>query len=189
MIYEEDRPKYINFAKVGFLYGREVDRGFGDLGILRDKYGNLKDLWTEKSKDEVKKRSQCFIDQYSSYHYYKLNITLDGEETLSDNIADNGGIRQAYLGYQKWVKDNGKEKSLPGLQKYSHKQLFFISFAQSLCSNGQHLLEKIKAFEGTKSTTFQSRVIGSLSNMKEFSEVFNCKPGSEMNPENKCVLW
>ena len=33
------------------------------------------------------------------------------------------------------------------------------------------------------------RVIGPLSNLPEFSAVFQCQNGSYMNPTNKCELW
>jgi predicted metalloendopeptidase len=34
-----------------------------------------------------------------------------------------------------------------------------------------------------------ARVIGSLSNMQQFSDAFQCAPGSRMNPEEKCRVW
>ncbi|KAG8506648.1 Endothelin-converting enzyme 1 [Galemys pyrenaicus] len=33
------------------------------------------------------------------------------------------------------------------------------------------------------------RVIGSISNSREFSEHFHCPPGSPMNPQHKCEVW
>lgn len=33
------------------------------------------------------------------------------------------------------------------------------------------------------------RVLGTLRNSKEFSDVFKCPTGSRMNPNNKCSIW
>lgn len=33
------------------------------------------------------------------------------------------------------------------------------------------------------------RVIGSISNSREFSKHFGCKANDPMNPEHKCELW
>ncbi|XP_023220122.1 endothelin-converting enzyme 1-like [Centruroides sculpturatus] len=186
--YNAERSKFMNFGGMGLVYGHEMTHGLDESGSLRDKYGNLKNWWTEKSKKEFKDRSKCFIEQYNSYSYEGLDVNVDGKRTLSENIADNGGIRQAYLGYQKWVKDHGKEKRLPGLEKYSPEQLFFISFAGSWCSSFPSWVDAY-IYKDNEHSAEKFRVIGSLSNMKEFSEAFNCESGSKMNPKEKCIIW
>jgi predicted metalloendopeptidase len=39
-----------------------------------------------------------------------LQLQLNGVISQGENIADNGGIKLAYRGYQAWVKQNGQEK-------------------------------------------------------------------------------
>ena len=61
-------------------------------------------------------------------HYWYVHIITQGE-----NVADNGGVREGYRAYKNFLKRAMQEKAepkLPGLQKYSNDQLFFISFAQ-----------------------------------------------------------
>lgn len=57
-----------------------------------------------------------------------LRFQIDGKLTLGENIADNGGLREAYHAYKLHVETNGKEQLLPGFEQYTHEQLLFISF-------------------------------------------------------------
>ena len=54
---------------------------------------------------------------------------MSGVRTQGENIADNGGLRQAFFAYKKHVKKHGREQALPGLEEYSPEKLFFLSFA------------------------------------------------------------
>lgn len=67
-----------------------------------------------------RRRTQCIIDQYSAY---KLDDAghINGRMTQGENIADNGGLKQAYRAYRKWVGRHGEEPLLPGLN-------IFLSF-------------------------------------------------------------
>ena len=53
---------------------------------------------------------------------------MSGEHTLSENIADNGGVKEAYLAYQAHKAKVGGAKVLPNLA-YNSDQLFFVSYA------------------------------------------------------------
>ena len=60
-------------------------------------------------------------------------LHLKGVKTQGENIADNGGVKEAYRAYQQYVKDHGEESVLPVLG-YSQAQLFWLSGASVWCS-------------------------------------------------------
>ena len=63
--------------------------------------GNLVDWWEPATKASYLKKAQCIIDQYGSYKIPHLDLHLDGVNTQGENIADNGGIKEAYRAYSK----------------------------------------------------------------------------------------
>ena len=62
-------------------------------------------------------------------------LQVDGVVTLRENIADNGGIREAYRAFKRLKARRGSDvlsPRLPGLERYSPDQLFFIGYATVL---------------------------------------------------------
>lgn len=51
----------------------------------------------------LRSRAQCIIDQYSGYKVDQVNQFINGRMTQGENIADNGGIKQAYRVRQDFV--------------------------------------------------------------------------------------
>lgn len=113
------------------------------------------DWWDDETVKQYTERAHCFVSQYGNYtpeeagnmtvlfmescrsydflnsslRIFFVSFQLNGNNTLGENIADNGGIRQAFRAYQSFVEKNGPEARLPGLE-YSPEQLFFVAFSQ-----------------------------------------------------------
>lgn len=181
----------INYGSIGAIMGHEVTHGFDDQGRRYDEEGNLKQWWSAATLEHYHSKVQCIIDQYSKYHMPQLpNYTVHGFNTQGENIADNGGLRAALNAYLLFSRRSAiaRRDALPALPQYKPDQLFFLGFAQIWCGNSTVGALKSKMVEGVHSPN-KIRVIGTLSNSKEFSEAWQCPLGSPMNPEHKCVLW
>ena len=61
--------------------------------------GNLVDWWEPSTKASYLRKASCIIDQYGSYKIPRLGLSLNGINTQGENIADNGGIKEAYRAY------------------------------------------------------------------------------------------
>ena len=60
------------------------------------------DWWHPVTKDKYVKKAQCIIAQYGNYTIPNLNMKLNGINTQGENIADNGGIKEAYRAYSEY---------------------------------------------------------------------------------------
>ncbi|CAD7093917.1 unnamed protein product [Hermetia illucens] len=184
--YDINNPKSLNFGAMGVVMGHELTHAFDDQGREYDKYGNLHQWWNNQTIERFKQRTDCFNEQYGAYSLNGRN--LNGKQTLGENIADNGGLKAAFHAYTSTNNDRPVDVlPLPGINM-THRQLFFISFAQVWCSAVTDEASSLQIEKDPHSPPMY-RVIGPLSNLKEFSEEFNCPLGSRMNPLNKCEVW
>ncbi|XP_055324267.1 neprilysin-2-like [Sitodiplosis mosellana] len=186
-LFSADRPNYLNFGGIGSIIGHEITHGFDDEGRQFDFNGNLVDWWKETTKEHYLERANCIIEQYGNYTEPSTGLKLNGRNTQGENIADNGGIKESYLAYLKWEEENGPELKLPGLD-YTPQQMFWISAAQNWCAVDRPEILNIQITTDEHSPA-QFRVLGPISNRKEFASDFNCPVGSPMNPAKKCEVW
>ncbi|XP_032405722.1 membrane metallo-endopeptidase-like 1 isoform X1 [Xiphophorus hellerii] len=186
--FSKHQHQALNFGGIGMVIGHEITHGFDDNGRNFDKDGNMLNWWSNYSADHFKEQSQCMVQQYGNFIWNLAGgQNVSGISTLGENIADNGGVRQAYKAYLKWVETEGEEPRLPGLDM-DHKQLFFLNFAQVWCGayRPEYASQSIKT---DSHSPLEYRVLGSLQNFEAFSEAFQCPIGSPMNPEQKCRVW
>lgn len=54
------------------------------------------DWWDTVTKERFTERTKCIIDQYSTYEVPGTGLHINGLLTQGENIADNGGVKEAY---------------------------------------------------------------------------------------------
>ncbi|XP_008554181.1 neprilysin-2 isoform X1 [Microplitis demolitor] len=185
--FSNDRPRYMNYGAIGFVIGHEITHGFDDQGRQFDKDGNLVDWWAPSTKEKYLEKAECIINQYGNYTVKEVGKNLNGINTQGENIADNGGIKEAYLAYKDWADRHKPEPTLPGLS-FTPRQMFWISAANTWCSVYRPEALKLRITTGFHSPG-EFRILGPLSNMPEFAEDFQCPLESRMNPKHKCAVW
>lgn len=191
--YHRDFPKAMNYGGIGVVIGHELTHGFDDKGRLFDLDGNLQRWWGDTAVEGFHKRAQCLVAQYDNYTVAEVGIPVDGTNTQGENIADNGGIKQAFRAYKKWIQMHERDEEaianeqLPGINA-TNTQLFFLNFAQVWCGAMRPEATRNKLKTAVHSPG-RFRVIGTLSNSEDFAKEYQCPLGSPMNPENKCSVW
>ncbi|CRK91555.1 CLUMA_CG005212, isoform A [Clunio marinus] len=192
----------LNYGSIGSILAHELTHGFDDIGRHFDEEGNKNYWWTETTVKNFVNRTECFKKQYSNYILPDIGEYINGETTLGENIADNGGVREAYYAYNYYVQSVGKEQKLPGTKKYScdmicftgfesysHEQMFFISYGNLWCETMTESGLRF-ALDDTHCPG-RIRLLGALSNFKEFHKAFECYPGQKYHKtkDETCIIW
>ena len=181
-----------NYGAIGVVIGHEMTHGFDDQGRQYDKDGNLNDWWTEEDAANFNNNKKALIDAFNAC------IALDdpelgvingnGELTLGENIADNGGLHVSYLAMQ-----NAKEKkqlNAKEMDGFTPEQRFFLAYAAVWASN----IRPQAALQLTQMDVHslgRNRVNVALPQVTEFIEAFDIKEGDGMwlAPEKRALLW
>ncbi len=180
----QDRSVAANLGGIGMVIGHELTHGFDDQGAQFDSDGNLKNWWLPADATKFADKSACVADQYSTFEAMPKKF-VNGRLTLGENIADLGGVKVAFKAYRSLRKDAAKLYVADG---YNEDQQFFIAVGQAWCSRDRPA-EVQRRLTADEHAPPKFRVYGSLRNLKEFAEAFNCSPGTPMHPAQTCSVW
>ena len=184
VFYDPSVPKYLSYGAFGAVSGHELSHAFDNTGSQYDETGKYANWWDNDTRAAFEEKTDCFVKQYSDFSIQGPDgsVHVNGRLTLGENVADAGGLHAAYIAWQKREGDK-KSESLPGLEKFSNEQLFFINYANWWCGKitKQAALERI--YLDPHAPTW-ARIIGTMANSAEFKEAFSC-------PKKKptCELW
>jgi putative endopeptidase len=173
----------VNFGAAGAVVGHELTHGFDDQGRRFDAEGNLRDWWTPADGKAFEERAACVANQYGGYTAVD-DVKLNGKLTLGENVADNGGLRLAWMALMEQLK----AKALGQADGFSPEQRFFVGWAQMWCENRKDEIARLHAQTNPHSPG-RYRANGVVSNFPEFQKAFSCQPPAKMINQPICRVW
>jgi putative endopeptidase len=182
--FDTTRDDAMNYGAIGAVIGHELTHGFDDQGNQYDADGNMRKWWTNSDSSHYFSKLKLVIDQFNNYEIDSAHVK--GDLTIGENTADLGGITIAYEALEKDLKVH-PEGIVEG---FTPEQRFFIAFAQVWRQNARPSYIRMLIKTNPHSPPM-FRVLGPLSNMKEFYQAFNVKPGEAMyRPDSlRAVIW
>jgi endothelin-converting enzyme/putative endopeptidase len=173
----------VNFGAAGAVVGHELTHGFDDQGRRFDPSGNMRDWWTPADGKTFEDRALCVDKEYSGFTAID-DVKLNGKLTLGENVADNGGLRLAWMALQELMKT----KPLGKADGLTPEQRFFVGWGQMWCEHRSDAIARLHAKTNPHSPG-RYRTIGVVSNMPEFAQAFSCQPKAPMVSQAVCRVW
>lgn len=183
--FHKDFPAAMNYGGIGSVIGHELTHGFDDQGRKFGPDGRFSEWWAPEVSERFEAQAQCVVDHYSDYEVAE-GAAVNGKLTLGENIADIGGVKEAYDAYQLYEERHGEPEPL--VEGMTNDQLFFVAQAQVWCQLASEEMERMQVTTDPHSPA-RFRVLGPLTNNVSFAEAFTCEEGTPMNPVEKCEVW
>ena len=181
-----------NYGAIGVVIGHELTHGFDDQGRKYDEKGNLNDWWTAEDAANFDNNKQVLVDAFNACIALddpELGLIHgDGELTLGENIADNGGLHVSYLAMQNAM--NAGQVNKDKMDGFTPEQRFFLAYAAVWASN----IRPQAALQLTQMDVHslgRNRVNIALPQIGEFVDAFAVKQGDKMwvDPDKRAQLW
>jgi putative endopeptidase len=124
--FDPAQPAVMDYGAIGAIIGHEISHSFDDQGALFDAEGRLKNWWNPEDFAHFRASGARLAAQYDAYRPFP-DLSVNGEQTLSENIADVAGLNASFDAYR--LSRQGAPKL--DVAGFNDEQLFFLSFAQA----------------------------------------------------------
>jgi predicted metalloendopeptidase len=183
--FSADADDAVNYGSIGAIIGHEITHGFDDKGSRFDAAGNFANWWTDEDRAEFETRAAVLVEQYSAFEPLD-GLTVNGELTLGENIADLGGATVAFHALSQVLDEAGRDE-VAGL---TPEQRFFLAFARSWRSTETDEYLRLRVQTDPHSPS-QFRCNGTVVNMPEFAAAFGLDHDAPLahRPEDRAKIW
>ena len=185
-----------NYGAIGAIIGHEISHSFDDQGAQFDSKGALRNWWTPQDLAHFKEASAKLVQQFSAYRPFP-DVAVNGQQTLSENIADVAGLSAAYDALKTLPVVKTKVKVRKGKRTTTRlvadtkerDNEFFLSFAQSWkqLERDQALRQQL-VVDGHAPAMYRARTVR---NLDGWYDAFGVAPGQALYlaPGDRVKVW
>jgi putative endopeptidase len=177
-------PAAANYGAIGSIIGHEISHTFDSEGAAFDSKGRVRNWWTPADLQHFEAATAKLAAQYDTYKPFP-DLSLNGKQTLAENIADVAGISASYDGYHAALA--GKEA--PVQDGFSGDQQFFIAFGQDYRAKSRDAaLRQQVAVDSHSPAEFRADTVR---NIDAWYAVFDVKQGETLYlaPADRVRIW
>ena len=177
-------PAAANYGAIGSVIGHEISHTFDTEGSAFDSKGSVRNWWTPADLKHFEAAAAKLAAQYNAYKPFP-ELSLNGEQTLAENIADVAGISAAYDGYHASLAG----KAAPVQDGFSGDQQFFIAFGQNYASKiREAALRQQVATDSHSPAEYRADTVR---NIDAWYTAFDVKPGEKLYlaPAQRVRIW
>ena len=182
--FDPQAPAAANYGAIGSVIGHEISHTFDTEGSVFDSKGAVRNWWTPSDLAHFEAAAAKLAAQYDAYKPFP-DISVNGQQTLAENIADVAGISAAYDGYHASLAG----KAAPVQDGFSGDQQFFIAFGQNYASRMREAaLRQQVLTDGHSPAEYRADAVR---NIDAWYEPFDVKPGEKLYlaPAERVRIW
>ncbi|HTS38615.1 MAG TPA: M13 family metallopeptidase [Candidatus Solibacter sp.] len=182
--YDPQAPAAFNYGAIGTVIGHEISHTFDTEGAAFDSKGRVRNWWTPEDLKHFEEATAKLAAQYDTYKPFP-DLSLNGKQTLGENIADVAGIAAAYDGYHASLA--GKAASVQ--DGFTGDQQFFLAFAQNWAEKTRDAALRQQVMTDPHSPgEFRSYEVR---NIDAWYDAFKVQPGEKMYlaPAERVKIW
>ena len=161
------------YGSVGALIGHDLTHYIDTLGADYDTEHRVRHWWTAKDMQRFQALAQPLADQFSAYEPLP-GLKINGKLTLTENIADLGGLAAAFDAYRKTLGSRLTDADYVRAQDRE----FFIAYAQT---QRRKISENAMRKQVTSSDHApEDYRADTVRNLDAWYDAFNIRPGQRL---------
>jgi putative endopeptidase len=172
------------YGSLGAIIGHDLTHYIDTLGADYDTEHRMQHWWTAGDLTHFQALTQPLVDQFAAYRPFP-DLSINGKLTLTENIADLGGLAAAFDAYRKTL---GSRVTDAGYVRSQDRE-FFIAYAQTVRRKvSEAAMRKQVATNDHAPENYRADTVR---NLDAWYDAFDVRPGQRLylEPAARVRIW